>query len=355
MGSRDWWIKLVFEDLDRDCGHLSLATRGAWVWMIGHLHRNYGESSLTLEGWARVIRSSLTQTAAVLEEIIGNNVCDADVDGEKLINCKEHITIRCRRMVRELGKRRAGAARAKAFRERGGGDPQRWTAIRVHILERDEYRCAYCNRRATTVDHVVPRAKGGNEENSNLVACCRKCNFTKGTRTLEESGLRFRNDFDSSHLYGSNIAVTQQSQQSNRVELEVSSYTPHSPPGNGDGKAPTEEDYVALWEAYPAHRRKSLNLIFEALRPYHPTRELVGKMLAAIALLKDSDQWRERNGQFVPSITNWIGSRGWESVPADGNDLRPEPAGSDPAPPKGTRWKRDASGELIHPLMAEPI
>lgn len=56
------------------------------------------------------------------------------------------------------------------------------------VLRRDGHRCAYCSRSATTVDHVVPRSRGGADTWVNLVACCVRCNNTKGSRTPEEMG-----------------------------------------------------------------------------------------------------------------------------------------------------------------------
>jgi len=59
------------------------------------------------------------------------------------------------------------------------------------ILERDDYVCRYCgldgrasfeNAMAMRVDFVVPRAKKGKKDPSNLVACCTPCNTIKGTR-----------------------------------------------------------------------------------------------------------------------------------------------------------------------------
>ncbi|WP_092806080.1 HNH endonuclease [Rhodococcus globerulus] len=58
------------------------------------------------------------------------------------------------------------------------------------VLARDHYRCAYCGAAgATTVDHVYPRSRGGNNSWSNLVACCLTCNNVKSDQTPEESGM----------------------------------------------------------------------------------------------------------------------------------------------------------------------
>lgn len=61
------------------------------------------------------------------------------------------------------------------------------------VLRRDGHLCAYCGRTATTVDHVHPRSRGGEDSWENLVACCLTCNNAKGDRTLAQIGwvLRF--------------------------------------------------------------------------------------------------------------------------------------------------------------------
>lgn len=58
------------------------------------------------------------------------------------------------------------------------------------VLERDGHRCAYCDGRADTVDHVLPHARGGAHVWENVVAACRTCNGRKADRTLTELGWR---------------------------------------------------------------------------------------------------------------------------------------------------------------------
>ncbi len=59
---------------------------------------------------------------------------------------------------------------------------------RSNILLRDEETCQYCGKhgRDLTLDHVVPRSRGGASTWENLVACCRACNGRKGNRLLKE-------------------------------------------------------------------------------------------------------------------------------------------------------------------------
>ena len=56
------------------------------------------------------------------------------------------------------------------------------------VLRRDGHRCAYCGRAASTVDHVLPRSRGGRDTWENLVAACLPCNGRKGDRTPAELG-----------------------------------------------------------------------------------------------------------------------------------------------------------------------
>jgi 5-methylcytosine-specific restriction endonuclease McrA len=54
------------------------------------------------------------------------------------------------------------------------------------VLRRDQQRCAYCAASASTIDHVMPRSRGGADSWENLVACCLRCNNVKGDRTPQE-------------------------------------------------------------------------------------------------------------------------------------------------------------------------
>lgn len=59
-----------------------------------------------------------------------------------------------------------------------------------NVLARDCFRCVYCRRaKATTVDHVVPRSRGGAHKDwSNVRAACQRCNHIKADRLLSELG-----------------------------------------------------------------------------------------------------------------------------------------------------------------------
>lgn len=62
------------------------------------------------------------------------------------------------------------------------------------ILRRDEYTCQYCGRKMKhlTIDHVVPRHRGGPHTWQNLVAACAACNRRKGGKSPSEAHMKLR-------------------------------------------------------------------------------------------------------------------------------------------------------------------
>ncbi len=65
---------------------------------------------------------------------------------------------------------------------------------RREIFRRDAYTCQYCGQRThdLTIDHVIPRYRGGAYSWENLVSACRSCNHRKGGRTPDEARMRLR-------------------------------------------------------------------------------------------------------------------------------------------------------------------
>lgn len=65
---------------------------------------------------------------------------------------------------------------------------------RRNIFLRDENRCQYCGNKFSThqlsLDHVVPKSRGGQTTWENIVCACLRCNVRKGGRTPAEAGMR---------------------------------------------------------------------------------------------------------------------------------------------------------------------
>ncbi|MBT8401808.1 MAG: HNH endonuclease [Rhodothermia bacterium] len=73
---------------------------------------------------------------------------------------------------------------------------------RKNVIRRDGFRCQYCHSRdRLTIDHVLPKSRGGKDSWENLVAACVPCNNRKGNRTPDEARMRLaRKPFRPSHV-----------------------------------------------------------------------------------------------------------------------------------------------------------
>lgn len=63
---------------------------------------------------------------------------------------------------------------------------------RKAVFARDGGRCQYCGTGAESIDHVVPRSRGGEHAWENVVAACRPCNVRKRDRLLHETTMQLR-------------------------------------------------------------------------------------------------------------------------------------------------------------------
>lgn len=67
---------------------------------------------------------------------------------------------------------------------------RRSSLSRRAVFARDDHRCQYCGEQADSIDHVLPRSRGGPHSWENVAAACRPCNLRKRDRTPEEAGMR---------------------------------------------------------------------------------------------------------------------------------------------------------------------
>lgn len=67
---------------------------------------------------------------------------------------------------------------------RPGGSTSAWRRIRARVLA-EEPRCRWCGDPSTTVDHIVPRARGGGDDRANLAASCEPCNLKRGAKSVD--------------------------------------------------------------------------------------------------------------------------------------------------------------------------
>jgi 5-methylcytosine-specific restriction endonuclease McrA len=84
---------------------------------------------------------------------------------------------------------------------------------RREVFSRDRHTCQYCGKvgRDLTIDHVMPKHRGGRHEWENLVAACRPCNHRKGGKTLVEARMQLMREpraprADLRYLFGTYLA-----------------------------------------------------------------------------------------------------------------------------------------------------
>ncbi|CAN5492184.1 HNH endonuclease [soil metagenome] len=67
---------------------------------------------------------------------------------------------------------------------------RRTAMSRRALFARDDSRCQYCGGHADSLDHIVPRSRGGQHTWENVAAACRPCNLRKRDRTPAEAGMK---------------------------------------------------------------------------------------------------------------------------------------------------------------------
>lgn len=61
---------------------------------------------------------------------------------------------------------------------------------RQRLYKRDNHQCTYCgSKRNLTIDHIIPKSRGGENTWMNLVTSCSSCNRLKGDKTPDEAGM----------------------------------------------------------------------------------------------------------------------------------------------------------------------
>ena len=71
--------------------------------------------------------------------------------------------------------------------------PKNLRVNRKRIFKRDNNTCGYCgSQKNLTIDHIVPKSRGGKNTWENMITCCSRCNSVKDDRTPEEAGMKLK-------------------------------------------------------------------------------------------------------------------------------------------------------------------
>lgn len=73
---------------------------------------------------------------------------------------------------------------------------KRIAPTRKNIFKRDKYVCQYCGmdlcEKSATIDHIIPKSKGGGSTWTNMIASCKDCNLYKGNRSPKEARMEIK-------------------------------------------------------------------------------------------------------------------------------------------------------------------
>jgi len=73
--------------------------------------------------------------------------------------------------------------------------PKKNSFSKKKVFIRDSYTCCYCGKKTKedlTIDHIIPKSRGGKTDFLNVVTSCSKCNTKKGNKTLNESRMELK-------------------------------------------------------------------------------------------------------------------------------------------------------------------
>lgn len=134
-----------------------------------------------------------------LETMSGVLVLNASYEPLNLVNVKRAIVLVLKKKA-EIIEEREGEIRSERMKMRFPSVIRLVYLVRVPyrsvslsrraVFARDKHICQYCGGRAESIDHVLPRSRGGEHTWENVVAACRRCNTKKMNRLPSEAGLR---------------------------------------------------------------------------------------------------------------------------------------------------------------------
>ena len=81
--------------------------------------------------------------------------------------------------------------------------PLSLSLTRTNIFKRDNKTCQYCGSKSSimTIDHIIPKDKGGKDSWTNLVAACKKCNLHKANFSLKDGNMNLFKSLSSHLIY----------------------------------------------------------------------------------------------------------------------------------------------------------
>jgi predicted restriction endonuclease len=182
------WFLLEYEYLERSIKTLNNPETGDYVFekTIEEIENPYiiiPESKLGKKmSLYKVVYRYKTYDDAIFDMDMKTAWVNLDIEASK-----------CNRILKAQ-KRKSREAKVRKTKKKS------FKSLRIKVFERDNYRCQICGRSAKDginleVDHIIPRAKGGKDEMTNLHVLCEDCNRSKSAKILpnllEQYGLEY--------------------------------------------------------------------------------------------------------------------------------------------------------------------
>ena len=93
-------------------------------------------------------------------------------------------------------------------------------------------------------------------------------------------------------------------------------------PPSGGGADVFDERFELFWQAYP--KKTGTGAAKTSFRKIKPSQELTERMIRAVELAKQSEQWQRDNGQYIPYPATWLNQRRWEDEPMPKGKPKPD-------------------------------
>jgi hypothetical protein len=100
-------------------------------------------------------------------------------------------------------------------------------AGRRQILDRDNWTCAYCGGSGTTIDHIHPASRGGENTWLNLITACESCNQLKADYTLEEIARMSVEELYNANMIDRNVFTREEIFASTKEDLDAAGLITH--------------------------------------------------------------------------------------------------------------------------------